>query len=425
MEYFTEKAKYLREIKFKGFENNPAQIKKLEQEKKAQKIKLEEASQQIMQNAVYENVPYVPWVFSNDVEKVISEWTGIPVSRVSKDESSRLLQIETELQKRVIGQRDAVEAIAKAIRRSRMGLRDLNRPIASLFFSGPTGVGKTEVTKALAASYFGGESDMVRFDMSEFQERHTTAKLIGSPPGYIGYNEGGQLTEAVRRKPYIVVLFDEVEKAHPDVFNVLLQVLDDGRLSDSQGRVCDFKNTIVIMTSNLGSSAIQDKFKELEKDTDPDNFNLDNDLDEQGNEKTANEQMKEFVLDELKSFFRPEFLNRIDEIVVFNTLRKNDIRKIASIMLKKLKQRLATKQYYLLFGETILDAVVDEGYDPTYGARPLRRVITNRIEDKVAAAILENGISPNSTIWVTYVSNEYRIYHNEPSFDKFSEKSYS
>merc|ERR1711871_438861 len=219
---------------------------------------LEEISKKILQN---QSGSYTPWVFASDIAGVVSEWTGIPVSKVSKNETKKLLNIEKELQKRVIGQPEAVEAIAKALRRGRVGLRDQGRPIASFFFSGPPGVGKTEVTKALAASYFGGEGDMVRFDMSEFMERHTVSKLIGSPPGYVGYNEGGQLTEAVRRKPYVVVLFDEVEKAHPDVFNLLLQVLEDGRLSDSQGRVVDFKNTIIVMTSNLGAAAIQDPDK--------------------------------------------------------------------------------------------------------------------------------------------------------------------
>ena len=221
------------------------------------------SSQMLKTNFKPMSKSYVPWVFSSDIAGVVSDWTGIPVAKVSKSEIEKLLNIEAELQKRVIGQPEAVLAIAKALRRGRIGLRDISRPIASFLFSGPTGVGKTEVTKALAASYFGGESDMVRFDMSEFMERHTVSKLIGSPPGYVGYSEGGLLTEAVRRKPYVVVLFDEVEKAHPDVFNLMLQVLEDGRLSDSQGRVIDFKNTIIVMTSNLGAAAIQnpDKFK--------------------------------------------------------------------------------------------------------------------------------------------------------------------
>jgi ATP-dependent Clp protease ATP-binding subunit ClpA len=359
-------------------------------------------------------VSYVPWVFASDIAGVVSEWTGIPVSKVSKNETKKLLNIEQELQKRVIGQPEAVEAIAKALRRGRVGLRDLTRPIASFFFSGPTGVGKTEVTKALAASYFGGESDMVRFDMSEFMERHTVSKLIGSPPGYVGYNEGGQLTEAVRRKAYVVVLFDEVEKAHPDVFNLLLQVLEDGRLSDSQGRIVDFKNTIIVMTSNLGAAAIQnpDKFKSKTGKQDKINFD-DSSIDDESEspEKVEDNRIKELVLEELKGFFRPEFLNRIDEIVVFRKLTKPDIKEIASIMLENLKGRLLSKSYHLLLSDTVIDQIIEEGFDPDFGARPLRRVITNRLEDNLAATILEQGIEPGSAIWVNYEHGKYSINH--------------
>jgi ATP-dependent Clp protease ATP-binding subunit ClpA len=359
-------------------------------------------------------VSYVPWVFASDIAGVVSEWTGIPVSKVSKNETKKLLNIEQELQKRVIGQPEAVEAIAKALRRGRVGLRDLTRPIASFFFSGPTGVGKTEVTKALAASYFGGESDMVRFDMSEFMERHTVSKLIVSPPGYVGYNEGGQLTEAVRRKAYVVVLFDEVEKAHPDVFNLLLQVLEDGRLSDSQGRIVDFKNTIIVMTSNLGAAAIQnpDKFKSKTGKQDKINFD-DSSIDDESEspEKVEDNRIKELVLEELKGFFRPEFLNRIDEIVVFRKLTKPDIKEIASIMLENLKGRLLSKSYHLLLSDTVIDQIIEEGFDPDFGARPLRRVITNRLEDNLAATILEQGIEPGSAIWVNYEHGKYSINH--------------
>jgi len=275
--------------------------------KKLKQIEEKSQKKAINDNRYKENIPiYTPWVFASDIAGIVSDWTGIPVSKVSKNESKKLLNIENELQRRVIGQPEAVEAIAKALRRGRVGLRDSTRPIASFFFSGPTGVGKTEVTKALASSYFGGESDMVRFDMSEFMERHTVSKLIGSPPGYVGYSEGGQLTEAVRRKPYVVVLFDEVEKAHPDVFNLLLQVLEDGRLSDSQGRLVDFKNTIIVMTSNLGAAAIQNTNKSKEK-----SVALNFDFDETNNsskdneeiEKTEDERIKELVQEELKGFF--------------------------------------------------------------------------------------------------------------------------
>jgi len=390
-----------------------AEIEKNEKIFRENREYLERTSQRILSN----HKTYIPWVFASDIAGVVSEWTGIPVAKVSKDETAKLLNIEQELQEKVIGQPDAVGAIAKALRRGRVGLRDLERPIASFFFSGPTGVGKTEVTKALAAAYFGGEADMVRFDMSEFMERHTVSKLIGSPPGYIGYNEGGQLTEAVRRKPYIVVLFDEVEKAHPDVFNLLLQVLEDGRLSDSQGRVIDFKNTIIVMTSNLGAAAIQDpdKFaaaKNKKQNSDPNKLDFD-DITVEGDEqeKTEDDLVKDLVLEELKGFFRPEFLNRIDEIVVFRKLTKPDIKQIASIMLKNLKERLKSKSYNLLLSDEVIDQILEEGYNPDYGARPLRRVITNRLEDKLAATILEQDIERGSSIWITYKQEEYLTFH--------------
>ena len=391
-----------------------SEINKAEKTNETTSQELDEMSRRVLKN---HDTNYIPWVFASDIAGVVSEWTGIPVSKVSKNETAKLLNIEQELQKRVIGQPEAVEAIAKALRRGRVGLRDLSRPIASFFFSGPTGVGKTEVTKALAASYFGGEGDMVRFDMSEFMERHTVSKLIGSPPGYVGYTEGGQLTEAVRRKPYIVVLFDEVEKAHPDVFNLLLQVLEDGRLSDSQGRVVDFKNTIVVMTSNLGAKAIQnpEKFssdKVGKKNTDQDKINFDDIvLDDDDPEKTEDEVIKDLVMEELKGFFRPEFLNRIDEIVVFRKLTKPDIRDIASIMLNSLKERLLSKSYNLLLSDTVIEQILEEGFDPEYGARPLRRVITNRLEDSLAAVILEKNIERGSSIWVNYKKGEFSIYH--------------
>jgi len=394
--------------------NYDAEIDKVEKTNETTSQELNEMSQRVLQNY---DTNYVPWVFSSDIAGVISEWTGIPVSKVSKDETAKLLAIEQELQKRVIGQPEAVEAIAKALRRGRVGLLDLSRPIASFFFSGPTGVGKTEVTKALAASYFGGEGDMVRFDMSEFMERHTVSKLIGSPPGYVGYTEGGQLTEAVRRKPYVVVLFDEVEKAHPDVFNLLLQVLEDGRLSDSQGRVVDFKNTIIVMTSNLGAKAIQnpEKFSSNKggtQNTNQDKINFDDiALDDDNPEKTEDEVIKDLVMEELKGFFRPEFLNRIDEIVVFRKLTKPDIRDIASIMLNSLKERLLSKAYNLLLSDSVIEQILEEGFDPEYGARPLRRVITNRLEDTLAGVILEKNISPGSSIWVNYKNGKFAIYH--------------
>merc|ERR1712146_769771 len=373
-----------------------------------------------------------------DVAHIVASWTGVPVQKLTETESVKLLNMEETLHQRLIGQDEAVKAVSRAIRRARVGLKNPNRPIASFIFSGPTGVGKTELTKVLASYFFGSEEAMIRFDMSEFMERHTVSKLIGSPPGYVGYNEGGQLTEAVRRKPYVVVLFDEVEKAHPDVFNLLLQVLEDGRLSDASGRVIDFKNTIIVITPNLGAAAIQnpDKFKS-EKNAKADQLAFDpsknNDNEEGTNdqdddpEKIETSKIKELVLEELKNFFRPEFLNRIDEIVVFRKLTKMDIKKIAYIMLEGLKQRLLSKAYNLLLSEDIIDQIIEEGFNPIYGARPLRRVIRNRLEDSLAAEILEKNIESGSTIWIDYKDGKYNIHHknfsNTPNaVDQFKEQ---
>nr|YP_011005619.1 ATP-dependent Clp protease ATP-binding subunit clpA-like protein [Cutleria multifida]WAM62623.1 ATP-dependent Clp protease ATP-binding subunit clpA-like protein [Cutleria multifida] len=320
-------------------------------------------------------------VGAQDIASIVALWTGVPVTKITKDENTRLLELESVLHTRVIGQKEAVSAVARAVRRARVGMRNMKRPIASFFFSGPTGVGKTELTKTLASFFFGAEDSMVRLDMSEFMERHTVAKLIGSPPGYIGYNEGGQLTEAVRRKPYTVVLFDEVEKAHPDVFNLLLQILEDGRLTDSKGRIIDFKNTILIMTSNLGSKAIQN-----------------NDLNSQGigfggetgdKRKTKYAQLCNTVGESLKAFFKPEFLNRIDEIIVFEQLTKNNIKQIAVIMVKDLIERVkAEKEITLSLTPRMMELLIEEGFNPTYGARPLRRALVKLVEDKVSLEYL-------------------------------------
>nr|QIE12357.1 ATP-dependent Clp protease ATP-binding subunit-like protein [Ectocarpus siliculosus] len=320
-------------------------------------------------------------VGSQDIASIVALWTGVPVTKITKDENTRLLELENVLHKRVIGQKEAVSAVARAVRRARVGMRNMKRPIASFFFSGPTGVGKTELTKTLASFFFGAEDAMVRLDMSEFMERHTVAKLIGSPPGYIGYNEGGQLTEAVRRKPYTVILFDEVEKAHPDVFNLLLQILEDGRLTDSKGRIIDFKNTILIMTSNLGSKAIQD-----------------NDLSSQGmgfggekadTQKTKYAQLCNTVGESLKAFFKPEFLNRIDEIIVFEQLTKTNITEIAVIMVNDLIERVKKeKDITLSLTPRMMELLVEEGFNPTYGARPLRRALVKLVEDKVSLEYL-------------------------------------
>lgn len=327
-------------------------------------------------------------VGSQDIASIVALWTGVPVTKITKDENTRLLELESVLHTRVIGQKEAVSAVARAVRRARVGMRNMKRPIASFFFSGPTGVGKTELTKTLSSFFFGAEDSMVRLDMSEFMERHTVAKLIGSPPGYIGYNEGGQLTEAVRRKPYTVVLFDEVEKAHPDVFNLLLQILEDGRLTDSKGRVIDFKNTILIMTSNLGSKAIQD-----------------NDLSSQemgfGGEKTDTQKTKYAQLcntvgESLKAFFKPEFLNRIDEIIVFEQLTKTDIKEIATILVNDLIKRVKTeKDITLSLTPRMMELLVEEGFNPTYGARPLRRALVKLVEDKVSVEYLRYNSEQN------------------------------
>ncbi|PKA53903.1 ATP-dependent Clp protease ATP-binding subunit clpA like CD4B, chloroplastic [Apostasia shenzhenica] len=321
-----------------------------------------------------------PVVTEVDIQHIVSAWTGIPVEKVSSDESSRLLKMEETLHQRVIGQDEAVKAISRAIRRARVGLKNPNRPIASFIFSGPTGVGKSELAKALAAYYFGSEDAMIRLDMSEFMERHTVSKLIGSPPGYVGYTEGGQLTEAVRRRPYTVVLFDEIEKAHPDVFNMMLQILEDGRLTDSKGRTVDFKNTLLIMTSNVGSSVIEKGGRRI-------GFDLDYD-----EKDSSYNRIKSLVTEELKQYFRPEFLNRLDEMIVFRQLTKLEVKEIADIMLKEVFERLKTKNIELQVTERFRDRVVDEGYSPSYGARPLRRAIMRLLEDSLAEKMLSGEI---------------------------------
>ncbi|XP_057870473.2 ATP-dependent Clp protease ATP-binding subunit ClpA homolog CD4B, chloroplastic [Cryptomeria japonica] len=317
-----------------------------------------------------------------DIQQIVSLWTGIPVEKVSSDESDKLLKMEDTLHQRIIGQDEAVKAISRAIRRARVGLKNPNRPIASFIFSGPTGVGKSELAKALAAYYFGSEEAMIRLDMSEYMERHTVSKLIGSPPGYVGYTEGGQLTEAVRRRPYSVVLFDEIEKAHPDVFNMMLQILEDGRLTDSKGRTVDFKNTLLIMTSNVGSSVI-------EKGGRRSGFLFQFEEDEEDNSYT---RIKSLVLEELKAYFRPEFLNRLDETIVFRQLTKSEVKDIAAIMLKEVFERLKIKEIDLQVTDRFRDRVVDEGYSPTYGARSLRRAIMRLLEDSMAEKMLSGEI---------------------------------
>ncbi len=327
-----------------------------------------------------------PAVSAEDIAQVVSAWTGVPVNRLSESESLQLLKLEETLHQRVIGQREAVTAVARAIRRSRVGLRSPNRPIASAIFCGPTGVGKTELTKALAASIFGSEEAMIRLDMSEYMESQSVSKLIGSPPGYVGYGEGGQLTEAVRRQPYTVVLFDEIEKAHPDVFNLMLQLLEDGRLTDSQGRVVNFANTLIIMTSNLGSRAIEKQGSGL-------GF-LASDLDL----ATAQyNRTREQVNEALKQSFRPEFLNRLDEIIVFQQLTRDEVKQIAELLLANVEERLKEQDLQLEVSEAFKDRLVTEGYDPSYGARPLRRAVSRLVEDNLAEAILSGEIQAGDT----------------------------
>ncbi len=328
-----------------------------------------------------------PVVDEPEIANIVASWTGIPVTKVSSDESERLLRMEETLHGRVIGQEEAVVAISKAIRRARVGLKNPNRPIASFIFSGPTGVGKSELAKALASYYFGSEEAMIRLDMSEFMERHIVAKLIGSPPGYVGYNEGGQLTEAVRRRPYTVVLFDEVEKAHPDVFNMMLQILEDGRLTDSKGRTVDFKNTLLIMTSNIGSQVIEKGGKSL-------GFQVPS----ESTDERSYQRIRSLVLEELRNYFRPEFLNRLDEIIVFRQLTKTEVKEIADIMLRDVFKRTEEKEIHLDVTERFKDRLVDEGFNPAYGARPLRRAIMRLLEDALAEKMLGGDIKAGDSI---------------------------
>ena len=324
----------------------------------------------------------------NDIAEVVSMWTKIPVSKIQEEETERLLKLENTLHDRVIGQSEAVSAVAKAIRRGRVGLNDPNRPIGSFLFLGPTGVGKTELSKALAYAMFGSESSLIRVDMSEFMEKHTVSKLIGSPPGYVGYDEGGQMSEKVRRNPYSVVLFDEIEKAHPDIFNVLLQVLDDGRITDSTGRVVDFKNTVIIMTSNAGAQNI----------IQPKNLGFMS----QADEKKDHENMKNKVMEEVKRLFKPEFLNRIDDIIVFHTLSKDEIGQIVDLMINSVNKRtLEQMKISIELDKDAKDYIVSKGYDSKYGARPLRRTIQNEIENVLAEKILEGEVKNGSKVLVS------------------------
>ncbi len=326
-------------------------------------------------------------VGEEDIAQIVASWTGVPVKKLTEGETERLLNMEDILHNRVIGQNEAVKAVSRAIRRARAGLKDPKRPVGSFIFLGPTGVGKTELCKALAESLFGDEEAMIRLDMSEYMERHTVSRLVGSPPGYVGYDDGGQLTEAVRRKPYSVVLFDEIEKAHPDVFNILLQILEDGRLTDSQGRTVDMRNTVLVMTSNVGASTL--------KKQETIGFTSSDDM-----KATEYEKMKDNIMDELKKTFRPEFLNRIDEIIVFHTLEKEQLRQIVRLMISNVAKRLAEQEIYLEVTDAAQDFMTKKGFDVNYGARPLRRVIQRMIEDNLSEEILADRIHLGDTVQV-------------------------
>ena len=337
-------------------------------------------------------------VTEEDIAAVVSDWTGVPVTRLTEDESQRLLHMEDTLHKRVVGQDEAVKAVARAIRRGRVGLKDPKRPIGSFLFLGPTGVGKTELCKSLAEAMFGDENAMIRIDMSEYMERHTVSRLVGSPPGYVGHDEGGQLTEKVRRKPYSVVLFDEIEKAHEDVWNIMLQILDDGRITDSQGRTVDFKNTVIVMTSNIGAKALTDAGSKLGFATGDKKAEADADK--------AYEQAKETVLEELRRTFRPEFLNRIDDIIVFRALTEQDIEEVARRMLKTVENRMESMGIHLDATEEAVKELAREGFDPKYGARPLRRAIQNKVEDAVAERMLDGTLNTGDTAKLAVEDNK-------------------
>ncbi|MFA5298182.1 MAG: AAA family ATPase, partial [Lutibacter sp.] len=321
-------------------------------------------------------------VTREDIAEIVAKWTGIPVTKMLQSDREKLLHLEDELHQRVVGQEEAISAVADAVRRSRAGLQDVKKPLGTFLFLGTTGVGKTELAKALAEYLFDSENSITRIDMSEYQERHAVSRLIGAPPGYVGYEEGGQLTEAVRRKPYSVILLDEIEKAHPDTFNILLQVLDEGRLTDNKGRVADFKNTIIIMTSNMGASIIQENFENMDMDK----------------RDSITEATKTEVLVLLKQTIRPEFLNRIDEIIMFTPLNKAEIRQIVKIQLDALAKTLLANDIHIDFSEDVIEALANIGYDPQFGARPVKRVIQKEVLNELSKEILSGRITADSHI---------------------------
>jgi len=345
-----------------------------------------------------------PVVSEDDIAEIVASWTGVPVTRMTESEAAQLLHLEDTLHERVVGQHEAVAAVAKAVRRSRVKLASPDRPIASLIFSGPTGVGKTELTKALAVALFGSEDAMIRLDMSEFMESYTVSKLIGSPPGFVGYDEGGQLTEAVRRQPYSVILMDEIEKAHPDVFNILLQLLDDGRLTDAKGRTVSFKNTLVVMTSNIGSRVIEKG-----------GSGLGFDMVEADEATTRYNNIRSLVQEEMKQYFRPEFLNRLDEVIVFRQLTREEVQEVAEIMMEGVNKRLADRQIQVKLTDRFKDKLIEDGYDQRYGARPMRRAIARLVEDALAEAILAGDLEDGHTALLD-VDDDGEVYvHRQQS----------
>lgn len=362
--------------------------------------KLKKQLQENKDNWEQEKKTFSMEVGYDEIARVVSDWTGVPVTKMTTEESDRLLNLEELLHEKVIGQDKAVSAVSNAVRRARVGLKDPKKPVGTFIFVGPTGVGKTYLAKALAEALFGDEKAMIRIDMSEYMEKHTVSRLVGSPPGYIGYEEGGQLTEAVRRNPYSVILFDEIEKAHPDVFNILLQILDDGRLTDSKGRTVDFKNTVIIMTSNVGASTLRKQnvlgFSAPEEE-----------------EKGEYEKIKENITDELKRTFRPEFLNRIDEIIMFHPLNEEHVSDIVGIMIKDLEKRLHNMDLNIKVSEKTKDHISKSGFDPVYGARPLERTITKMIEDQLAEEILKGNVSKEDNIYIDFVNDEL-VFSKEP-----------
>ena len=353
----------------------PGLTKQLEQEE--EKIKSKELT--LVHEAVTED----------EIARIISRWTGIPVAKLTESERNKTLHLDEELHKRVVGQNEAVTKVTEAIMRSKAGIKDPSKPIGSFLFLGPTGVGKTELAKSLAANLFDNEENIVRIDMSEYMEKHSVSRLVGAPPGYVGYDEGGQLTEAVRRKPYSVVLFDEIEKAHPDVFNILLQVLDDGRITDSQGRTVDFKNTILIMTSNLGSAYLLDG------------------IDADGNIMEEAQQKVEL---ELKGHFRPEFINRLDEIIMFKPLTKENISIIVDILMKDLNKRIADRELSICLTQTAKDYITENGFDAIYGARPLKRYLQKHVETMAAKLILQGDLDAGDEIVIDVIENQLSAY---------------